>query len=333
MEMKRLKEIFLYPAKPLIKKRDIHWGRIIGGIGLILTLLIAGVLVMPVTPEVDPNFRERLPRGQIEQEQQKRQMGKDPTSETLAQMQLSPVAPRPVPQSIQDLYRPSSSASGGQGPPGGSGGGRSSTGDQNASMLIARAGTDTKNALQPGATLNVRIVERVVIAGGSMPVTGLLTSDVLHENSVAIPQGAKLIGSASFDSSSDRAKVTWTAVITPDGRQRPIQATGVSSDGRPGLIGKVHSNAAQTTAGIALAKFIGAYAEGSMSQGAFGANTGGSENGLKNAISETAQDRAGAWAQDLTQEERWIEIEGGQVTSAVLNQAFIFRDPGATYGG
>ena len=63
-----------------------------------------------------------------------------------------------------------------------------------------------------------------------------------------------------------------------------------------------------------------------------GAAPGGAENGLKNAVAETAKARADTWAEDLKKEKKWIELEAGAESFAVLNQPFSFRDPGATYG-
>jgi hypothetical protein len=94
----------------------------------------------------------------------------------------------------------------------------------------------------------------------------------------------------------------------------------------------VHSDALKNTIGQTLTRFVGAYAEGSMSRGALGATEGGSANGFKNAISETATERAQAWAEDMKKERMWIEIPSGSESWAVLTQAFVFRDPGSTFG-
>ena len=84
--------------------------------------------------------------------------------------------------------------------------------------------------------------------------------------------------------------------------------------------------------GQTLTRFVGAYAAGSMNTGMLGANQGGHENGLRNAVAQTATDRANAMGEDLQKERKWIELDGGTETTAVLSQPFTFRDAGATYG-
>jgi type IV secretory pathway VirB10-like protein len=165
-----------------------------------------------------------------------------------------------------------------------------------------------------------------------MPVIGIVSKDVLQEGELAIPQGAKLFGEASFNDSTERADIAWRAIQLPDGRGRQISALGVGLDSQIGVEGRVHSEALKNAVGQTLTRFIGAYAEGSMQRGVLGASEGGSENGLKNAIAATAKDRAEAWAETMKKEKKWIEIDAGQEVSAVLTQAFPFREPGNTNG-
>jgi type IV secretory pathway VirB10-like protein len=165
-----------------------------------------------------------------------------------------------------------------------------------------------------------------------MPVMGIVAHEVVHEDSLAIPEGAKVLGDVSFDDSSERAQISWRSIIFPDGRERPLSAVGVGRDGQLGVEGKVHSDALKNTIGQTVTRFIGAYAEGSMSRGQFGAAEGGHDNGVKNAIAETAKDRAEAWAEDMRKERKWIELDRGAESLVVLNQPFVFRDPGATHG-
>jgi hypothetical protein len=69
-----------------------------------------------------------------------------------------------------------------------------------------------------------------------------------------------------------------------------------------------------------------------MSQGQLGASEGGHQNGMKKAVASTAKDRANAWAEDMNKEKKWIELQMGAEFYTVLNQPFLFRDPGATHG-
>lgn len=107
---------------------------------------------------------------------------------------------------------------------------------------------------------------------------------------------------------------------------------GNTEDGQAGIEGKVKSEALKNTVGETLTQFIGSYAEGSMSQGAFGASQGGVSNGLKNAVAQTAKERASSMADAMKKEKKWIEVNAGTETLAVLSQSFVFKDPGAVYG-
>jgi hypothetical protein len=70
-----------------------------------------------------------------------------------------------------------------------------------------------------------------------------------------------------------------------------------------------------------------------MSTGQFGAQTGGRNNGIKSAISATAEDRANVYAEDMKKQKKWIELSYGTQFIAILNQSFIFKEPGGINGG
>lgn len=165
-----------------------------------------------------------------------------------------------------------------------------------------------------------------------MPVVGIVSNDVSAESGIAIPSGSKVLGDASFDSDAERASISWRSIILPDGRERPFSAVGIGRDGQVGVNGRVQSDGVKNAVGQTLTRFVGAYAAGSMNTGAFGANQGGHENGMRNAVAQTATDRANAMGEELQKERKWIELDQGSETYAVLNQPFTFRDAGATYG-
>jgi type IV secretory pathway VirB10-like protein len=165
-----------------------------------------------------------------------------------------------------------------------------------------------------------------------MPVVGIVSSDVASESGTAIPSGSKVLGEASFESDNERASIAWRSIIMADGRERPFSAISLGRDGENGIDGNVHSDGVKNVVGQTLTRFVGAYAAGSMNTGMLGANQGGNANGLRNAIAQTATDRANSMGENLQKERKWIELESGTETVAVLNQAFTFRDAGATYG-
>lgn len=317
----RLSKFFLKEPKPFTTKRDIDWGAIkkFGAIGI--GVAVVALLLMPEPKPENPSFHEKAEPGSA-------QVAKVPestaTDDTWAQLQAAKAGVGAVPSSLDYLYQSAQGV--------GMGGGGRRGGDRSTSMVLTRGGLDSRTQLPPGSRIRVRLIERATISGQAMPVIGVVSSDFQHEDTVAIPEGSKLFGEISFDDSSERAHLAWRALQFPDGRERQLSAIGVGRDGQVGVEGRVYSEAVKNTIGQTITRFIGAYAEGSMSRGQLGASEGGHSNGMKNAIAETAKDRANTWAEDLRKEKKWIELEAGTESLAVLNQAFTFRDPGATNG-
>ena len=298
-----------------LSRREINWGSLGKCAALALGLGIIGILLIPAPKETSQSFTEQAQPGERPHLE-----ASDPTQETLQQLSRGSYS-RTAPADLSHLYAsPSSSGSG-------------SSGDsKNSSMILGRGGLDSRTQLPAGSRIAVRLIEKAIVASQGMPIIGIVSRDYVHEGSVAVPQGSKVFGDISFENSGERASVTWRSMQFPDGRERPLSAIGVGSDGQVGVEGRVHSETMKNVIGQTMTRFIGAYAEGSMQRGSLGENPGGGENGLKNAISETAHDQAERWADDLKKEKRWIEISNRTEFHAVLTANFAFRDPGATYG-
>lgn len=315
----RISRALLKDALPLTKKRDVNWSVVkkIAGVGIVGAVLV--VLLLPSPKEEQTTFHEKTESGATTTNQEN-----NPTQDTLQQLQAARTNVAAVPQSLDYLYQ------------GGSGGsGYSSSGgsrDRSSTMILSRGGVDSRTQLPSGSRISVRLVQTAIVANQAMPVIAVVAKDVIQEDSLAIPQGAKLFGDVTFDDGSERAQVNWKSIQFPDGRERQLSAIGIGRDGQVGVEGKIHSDAAKNTVGQTLTRFIGAYAEGSMQRGALGANQGGDDNGLKNAVAATAEDRAEAWAEDMKKERKWIELKAGAEFYAVVTQAFVFRDPGAING-
>ena len=312
----KIKEIFLHVPKPFVEKRDINWFKVkmitVGAIAI----LIIGILFGSTTKPQEKSFHEKTNSGAPVSTSSEN----DPTQETVGQFQGSSGNTANVPSSLNYLYK------------GNSVGGSAKAPDRNGTMILSRGGNDSKTQLSPGTRFLVRLSEKTIVSNQAMPILGMVSKDVMQENDVAIPQGATLVGDISFDEASEKAQVSWRSIIMPDGRERPLSGIGLGRDGQVGIDGNVKSEALKNTIGQTLTRFIGAYAEGSISRGQSGANEGGHVNGMKNAIAETAQDRANGLAEDMKKEKKWIELQMGAEFYTVLNQPFLFRDPGATYG-
>ena len=310
----KLSRLFLKEPKPLSEKRDANWQAIIKvGIGVVV-ILVAVLLLLPTAPPSKGDFTEksegRAPPRPGEEV--------DPSEEAINQIQR---AGRGLGGGVPDL---NSLMNGG-----GGGASAGSTKNMNTSMILVRGGLDSRTQLAPGAKFLVKLAQRIVVSNQNMPVIGLVSKDVTQDSDLAIPEGSKLLGEAAFNDSTERATISWHQIILPDGRQRELGALGVGRDGQPGIEGNVHSEALKNTIGQTVSRFVGAYAEGSITRTQMGQSAGGSDNGFKNAIAETAKDRAQAWAEDLKKPSKWIELNEGTETIAILNQAFTFRDPGS----
>ena len=305
----RIVGAFLKEAQPFTKKRDINWNAVKTFFGISLGVALLVILILPSSEPEAENFHERKESASSG----RAPVYSDPTQDTLVQIQGGTSV------SLDHLYRS------------GSGGGTGSAGPrQGSSMILMRDGGDSKTQLTPGSKIPVRLLEALTISGRTLPVIGVVERDVAHESTLAIPQGAKLLGDASFSDASDRASVNFQSIIFPDGRQRTLAALAMGLDGADGIRGNVRSDGMKNTIGKVVTRFVGAYAEGSISRSEMGVSKGGAENGLRSAIAETAKDQANAFGEDLKKERRWIELSSGERFNAVLTEAFIFQDPGST---
>lgn len=314
-----LKDLTYKEEKPFTNKREINW-KFLSKLGIASVIFV--VMAVIVTPQKEPAqevFHEKTQSGSVITSTEN-----NPTEQTTEQFQKGSVNLQTVPTSLDHLYAPS-------------GGGlyqKSSGGkERNASMILSRSGNDARNQLSAGTRIFIRLTDKIIVSTQAMPLIGIVMKDVNHEDVLAIPQGSRVQGSVSFDDGLERATISLTSIIFPDGRERQISAVAIGADEQLGVEGNIKSNAFQNTAGLALTRFIGAYAQGSMSSGQLGAQSGGSQNGMKNAISATAEDRASAYAEDMKKQKKWIELTNGTQFMAVLNQSFIYREPGGTYSG
>jgi len=312
-----LKHYFLKEPKPFVAKREFNWSKLqFVGLG-ILVIVVLAIVVWPAPKPDQATFHEKAEAGSLNQT---KQAENDPTQEAIKQLQESQANVNQVHGSIDYLYKPST--------PTGSVGGK----DRNSAMILSRSGSDSRTQLSSGTKVMIRLSGKTTIANGSMPVVGIVSSDVASDSGTAIPSGSKVLGDASFDADNEQASITWRSIILADGRERPFSAISQGHNGQMGIDGNIHSDGVKNAVGQTLTRFVGAYAAGSMNTGAFGANQGGNVNGMRNAIAQTATDRANSMGETMQKERKWIELENGTETLAVLNQAFSFRDAGATYG-
>ncbi|MBS1963078.1 MAG: TrbI/VirB10 family protein [Bdellovibrionales bacterium] len=317
--MEALKRIVFKESVPFSKKRDLNGAGIAKLAAVVIGTLMLGLLVMPSSDPKATNFQEQVDaQGTV----RTKPKDLDPTDQTIEEMKASQASLRNAPRV-------------GAFPSGagiGASGGGSNGGDRNVSMIISRSGSDTRNTLLIGTRVPIQLAQSLTISNQTMPVTGYVLGDVMGEGSLAIPEGSRAIGDATFDAENGRANLTWKTIILPDGRERAFSAVSVGRDNQVGIEGRVKSDAMKNTVGQTITGFIGAFAAGSITSGMLGASEGGLSNGLKNAVAQTAKDRANDFGEGLKKEHSWIELVAGTPMTAILSQAFVFRDPGAANG-
>lgn len=313
------KDCFLREARPFTNKRDVNWTMIKWASGIFVFLFIVIILMWPSSKPEQSSFHEKV---NVNGHSAASGEQSDPTQETLKQIEDSKINSAQVHSSLDYLYK--------QDGPGGQGGGTQV--NKNSGMILARNGFDSRTQLSPGTRVLIKLTQGVSISDQAVPVTGIIERDVYSDSGIAMPQGSKAIGEVSFESTSEKTNLVWRSVILPDGRERPFSAIGVGGDGQTGLQAKVRSESMKNAIGQTLTKFVGAYAAGSINTGPFGASPGGSKNGLRSAIAETATERATAMGEALQKERKWAELHSGQVVISILNQPFTYRDPGGSYG-
>lgn len=313
--MEPVKSLIFSDRVPFSQKRDLNKSGIAKLSIVAVIVLVVGLLAMPSEKAAVTNFSEKTDASGAVSSKAK---DNDPTNQTIQELRASAASLRAMPDAAR------SSTGGNQGAGGAA--------DRNVTMILARSGNDTRNALTVGARIPIVLAGSLTLASQTMPVTGRVARDVLAENALAIPEGSQVIGEASFDGSTERANLVWKSIILPDGRERNFSAVSVGGDNQVGVQGKVKSDGLKNTVGQTLTEFIGSYAQGAMSSGMLGASNGGLQNGIKNAVAQTAKTRAAEFGENLKKEHKWIELSAGMGLVAILNEAFVYRDPGATYG-
>jgi hypothetical protein len=147
-----------------------------------------------------------------------------------------------------------------------------------AGIPSAPAATSPNASPQPGrqsqlpaGTEIVAHTTNAISSGLESPVIAVVDRNVELNDSVVIPQGARVIGYTS-GAVKDRINVRFTSVLLPNNREMAISGLALMKDGTAGLVGKVQgsghpilSSAARigTGAAVVATEFVG---QGSLNQ-------------------------------------------------------------------
>lgn len=200
--------------------------------------------------------------------------------------------------------------------------------NHNTPMLIGPKGGNAKTQVRAGQRMPFRILDKFVVSQDQVPVLAELIVDAMTDSGLKLPAGTRFYGEASFQKGAERATIQFTQLSLPSGEIKKISGIAVGKDGQAGMSGHVFSDGMKNTAGQLLTTFVGGLASGSMQTDLLGHSRGGLENGLLNAVSQTAQTRAQMYGQKLQTEREWIEVAAGTEADAVLNDSLNLQNGG-----
>ena len=210
-------------------------------------------------------------------------------------------------------------------------GSRNSGGTQvnyNSSMILGQKNGNSKTQLNPGVQLALRVIDKFIVSQEAVPMMAEVITDFVTDSGLRLPAGSIFYGEATFQKGADRATVQFRQISLPTGEIRKISSLALGKDGQPGVPGRTYSDGMKNTGGEILTTFVGGLASGSMQTNVFGQTQGGLSNGLLNAVSETAKNRAQGYGEKLKAEREWIEVTAGTECNAVINESFNLQSGG-----
>lgn len=193
---------------------------------------------------------------------------------------------------------------------------------RSSSMIVSSFGENAKNQFAAGVRLPLVMIDRVVVSEEPVPIYAELIRSVTTESGVRLEAGAKFYGEATYSRTSQRAFVRFNKISLVSGEIKDISAQAIDQKGQLGIKGKVFSISIENTTGQLITTFVGGLASGSMATDVFGRSKGGVENGLLNAVSETAKSRADRYGEKLKDEREWVEVQAGTEFNVLLNEAY-----------
>jgi Bacterial conjugation TrbI-like protein len=195
----------------------------------------------------------------------------------------------------------------------------------NTAMVIGSKNGNAKDQLHAGTKIRLQNVDKFIASSDGTPLIARSIEAVSTDGGFSIPEGAIFYGEASFNTASGKADIKFNRVSFPDGRIQDIQALAVDSSGQAGLDGNTKSDAIKNSAGQIITTFVAGLAAGSVSRDMFGASSGGVQNGLLQAVADTAKDRASSYGEKMKQAREWIEVESGVYFDALIQQSINLR--------
>jgi hypothetical protein len=139
--------------------------------------------------------------------------------------------------------------------------------------------------LPTGFIFSALLPEAIYSYNTMTPVVAVLESDVKFLNRLVFPANARLIGNVSTVHTFDRANITFTLVVLPEGCEFPISAVALSADdGSSGVKGKLERHEDSLAAQIALKSALSAAQTGAQIAAPFEATLASNFTGEANQM-------------------------------------------------
>ena len=203
----------------------------------------------------------------------------------------------------------------------------------NTAMVIGSKNGNSRTELHAGTQLHLQIIEKFIASQEGTPVIAKLIDEVTSDSGNTIPAGALFYGEATYQQSSGRATVKFNKVSYPNGTVRDVSANVLASDGLSGLDGNVKSDSVKNSMGQVITTFVSGLAAGSVERDLMGNSKGGISNGLLQAVSETARDRAQKYGESMKDAREWIEVPAGTFCNAILQKSYKLIESTDEYSG
>lgn len=184
------------------------------------------------------------------------------------------------------------------------------------SRLLQVHGSLSGARLPVGKVLYGHTLNRLVVGGDESPVLVALEGPG--------PSGLRLLGIARASASDGRVVLEFKQLLTPAGREIPIHALGLDSEGALGVRAEVFSSKALSVLGGMATSFISGLAAGSQSQAVspfgFSATQPTGRNALLQGVAQTAADQSKRLIEEATAEKPVLVVSPETPVSVLVQE-------------
>lgn len=187
------------------------------------------------------------------------------------------------------------------------------------------------SGITQGSMILAKTINKIVSANSATPVLLEVTEDFQDgSGDVALEAGAKIFGRLS---SVEEGRIYINVGLLKIGPQSfPISGDVLSVDGSAGIAGRVKSGKAKNVAGAGVSTFIAGLGAGLIetTSGPWGTSQSGGnlKSGIFNGMSQTANQAAELYTQEMKSAVDEITINSGTHVVVLINEAGSFNERG-----